>query len=126
MKKLLVIIILAMCGMTFYAIQANAADAATIKKNMAARLPQIDALKAKGLIGENNNGYLGVVGAALSDADAKIVNTENDERKIVYTAISKQQKTTLELVGQRRALQNIANAKTGTFVMTEPGKWSKK
>ena len=36
------------------------AHSASIKERMAARIPAINALKAQGVIGENNKGFLGI------------------------------------------------------------------
>ncbi len=53
-----------------------------------ARFSELKALKAKGLVGENNRGYVEVLGGG---ADAKaLVNAENANRKAVYLAIVEQ------------------------------------
>ena len=68
-----------------------------LAKSMRARLPEVNALKANGSVGEDNRGYLRLQeGAdALSDADAKnaaqkVVAAENDDRKALYTAIAEE------------------------------------
>lgn len=125
MKKILTAVLFA-AALVSFGLPAMASEADTIKKNMMERLSKIDAMKDKGLIGEDNKGYLGVVGAALSDEDAAVVNAENKDRQSVYTAIAKQQAATVEVVGQRRAIQNAKNAKVGTYIMDDKGKWVKK
>jgi uncharacterized protein len=95
-----------------------------IKTRMKNRLPVIVELKAKGIVGENNRGYLEFVGGKKEKAD--VVAAENEDRKQVYTAIAKQQGTTAELVGKRRALQIAQKAGPGEFVQDAAGKWIQK
>jgi hypothetical protein len=91
---------------------------------MAGRLPQILALKDKGVVGEDKQGYLQFVGAAREKAD--LVQAENADRKQVYQAIAKQQGTTVELVGLRRAQQIVEIAKPGHWLQDGNGSWYKK
>ena len=95
-----------------------------IKKRMIERLPTIRALKEKGLIGENNKGYLEFVGSKKEKAD--VIEAENKDRKKVYAAIAKQQGTTVELVGKHRAIQLAKKAKPGEWLQDANGKWYKK
>ena len=100
------------------------AFAQDIKARMRARLPVIVKLKAQGIVGENNKGFLTV----LKNAGGKkgVVDAENKDRRIIYTAIAKKQKTTPALVGQRRAMQIAKKADPGTMVQNAAGKWQKK
>ena len=95
-----------------------------IKARMAERLPVIMELKQKGLVGENNLGLLEFVGAAREKAD--VIEAENKDRKVVYKAIAKKTETTAEIVGQRRAKQIAANAKSGEWLQDETGQWKQK
>ncbi|MGD8471514.1 MAG: YdbL family protein [Desulfobacterales bacterium] len=95
-----------------------------IKTRMKQRLPVIKELKTKGIVGENNAGYLDFIGAKRENAD--VVAAENKDRKTVYTAIAKQQGTTAELVGKRRALQIAKKADPGEWVQDASGKWIQK
>ena len=100
------------------------ASSKSIKKRMIERLPTIRALKAKGLVGENNKGYLEFVGSKQENAD--VVEAENKDRKKVYKAIAKQQGTTVELVGKHRAIQIANKAQAGELLQDAKGKWYKK
>ena len=95
-----------------------------IKTRMKQRLPVIVELKTKGIVGENNAGYLEFIGKKKEKAD--IVAAENEDRKTVYEAIAQQQKTTAELVGKRRALQIAQKANPGEWVQDAGGNWIQK
>ena len=95
-----------------------------IKARMKSRLPVIKKLKAQGIVGEDNKGYLQFVGGKKTKAD--VVAAENKDRQTVYGAIAKQQGTTAELVGKRRALQIANKAAPGEWVQDADGKWIQK
>ena len=116
--------LLCCCALTS---NANAAESAqTIKMNMKARIPAIDKLKTQGAVGEANTGLLAVLKAPLAAEDAKTVDAENADRTKIYTAIAKQQGTTVKLVGERRARQIHEHAAKGTFIQNEKGAWAQK
>ncbi|GBC63392.1 DUF1318 domain-containing protein [Desulfonema ishimotonii] len=98
--------------------------AGDIKARMKARLPQINALKSGGVVGENNGGFLEFRSGKRESAD--VVNAENNDRKQVYAAIAGKQGTTPDLVGKRRALQIRERARPGEWLQDESGKWYKK
>ena len=102
----------------------SAVHAAGIKERMLARLPEINEMKAAGVIGENNRGYLEFL--AGKTGNAAVVDAENTDRKKVYQAIAKQQGTTTENVGARRALQIVAEADPGDWLQDEAGSWYQK
>jgi uncharacterized protein YdbL (DUF1318 family) len=95
-----------------------------IKTRMKDRLPVILELKAKGIVGENNKGYLEFIGGKKEKAD--VVAAENEDRTTVYAAIAKQQGTTVELVGKRRALQISEKADAGDWLQDAGGNWYQK
>ena len=95
-----------------------------IKARMKNRLPVIKKLKAEGLVGEDNKGYLQFVGGKKAEAD--VVAAENKDRETVYTEIAKQQGTTAELVGKRRALQIANKAAPGEWIQDAGGNWIQK
>ena len=95
-----------------------------IKARMKERLPVIKVLKAEGVIGENNIGYLEFIGG--NQAKKSVINAENSDRAKVYSAIAKQQGTTVDLVGKRRAAQIAKQAKPGQWIQDQRGKWYQK
>ena len=107
----------------YFAIGAPA-FADDIKARMKQRLPIIIDLKASGIVGENNKGYLDFVGGKKEKAD--IVAAENKDRNTVYKAIAKQQGTTVDLVGQHRARQIALKANSGEWLQDANGNWYQK
>ena len=95
-----------------------------IKERMKNRLPQIVELKKKGIIGEDNLGFLQFVGTVKEKED--IVKDENNDRLKVYEAIAKQQGTSAEAVGKRRAIQIAEKADAGEWLQDEKGLWYQK
>ena len=120
MKKKITVAILATILCTVFAAGAFA-SAKEIRDRMIARLPEIKALKAKGLVGENNKGFLEFVGQQKEKQE--VVTAENQDRQKVYQAIAKQQGTTAELVGKHRAIQLAAKAQPGTWLQDANGIW---
>lgn len=100
------------------------AFAEDIKSRMKNRLPVIKALKAKGLVGEDNQGLLQFVGSKKEKAE--VVAAENRDRMTIYAAIAKRQGATPELVGQRRAIQIGQRARAGEWLQDAGGKWYQK
>ncbi len=123
MKPKTIIVLLPVLALGLLLTNAYASSKA-IKKRMIERLPTIRELKAKGLVGENNKGYLEFVGSKKEKAD--VVKAENKDRKKVYGAIAKQQGTTVELVGKHRAIQIAKKAKSGELLQDADGKWYSK
>lgn len=95
-----------------------------IKTRMIERKPAIDALKDQGIVGENNKGFLEFVGS--NRAKEEMVSAENDDRQKIYNAIAKQQGTTADLVGNRRAVQIEEKGESGQWFQDSEGKWYKK
>ncbi len=100
------------------------AFAAGIKERMKARLPVIVDLKAKGLIGENNQGYLGFVTAIK--AEEAVIAAENKDRKAIYSHFAKQQNATVDVVEKIQAKRKAEKTKSGQFFQSPDGAWVKK
>ena len=99
-------------------------SAKEIRARMLARLPEIKVLKDKGLVGENNKGFLEFVGRQKEKQE--VVTAENRDREMVYKAIAKQQGTTVELVGKHRAIQIANKARPGEWLQDANSKWYQK
>ncbi len=109
---------------TLFALPATQAVGASIKDRMKARIPAINSLKETGTIGENNKGFLQFLGK--QQPQKGMVDAENNDRKQVYTAISRKQGVAMDLVGQRRAKQIAKISKPGHMYQSPDGKWHKK
>jgi hypothetical protein len=97
---------------------------ASIKEQMAARIPAINALKDQGNIGENNKGFLEYrTGDTPQQA---LVQAENADRAAVYSAIGKSQGAPPALVGERRAKMIADNGQAGHWYQKPDGSWYKK
>ena len=107
-------------GLCFSVANAFASD---IKSRMMERLPVIKELKAKGVVGENNRGYLEFLGAKENE---NVVTAENEDRKTVYAAIAKQQGVSLDVVEIHRAATIEKKAATGECLQDANGNWYQK
>ncbi len=121
MNKCLCLVLLILCATV---VSAWSSDANAIKLRMKARLPDIVALKAQGIVGEGNTGYLGFV--TQNRKGQNLVNQENADRKRIYNAIAKQQKVSVDLVEKRRAIQLAQQAKPGEYIQKSDGGWQRK
>jgi uncharacterized protein len=98
--------------------------AQSVKERMHERLPEIVDLKTRGIVGENNQGYLEFRSGAREKEN--LVNAENKDRRTVYEGIAKKTGTTADLVGQRRALQIAEVAESGQWLQDQNGTWYQK
>lgn len=103
---------------------ALAQSANEIRARMAQRLSQVDDLKGKGAIGENNRGLLEVRDGG-GNAES-VVAEENRDREAVYALIAKETGASADSVGRARAKQIAAASKPGVWVQDESGAWKKK
>ncbi|QYJ84677.1 YdbL family protein [Shewanella mesophila] len=80
--------------------------------------------KSQGLVGEQINGYLGVV---VSNKDAtELADSVNAKRRAHYEKIAKKNGINVDDVAKLAAEKAIAAAQQGQFIQTPQGKWIKK
>lgn len=84
----------------------------------------LEEAKAKGLVGEKPNGYLGVVTPSGPDVQA-LTNDVNQKRRQAYEEIAKRNGTPLESVESLAGEKAIQNTRPGNFV-EGPSGWLKK
>ena len=123
MKRKAVPIVLAIFFLGIF-VAGISAFAEEIKARMKNRLPVINELKTKGIVGEDNKGFLQFVGAKKEKQD--VVSAENNDRLTIYKAIAKQTGSTPEAVGQRRAIQIAKTANPGDWLQDANGNWYQK
>lgn len=84
----------------------------------------LDSAKSQGLVGEQPDGYLGVV-KATPDA-VELAADINAKRRAAYDAIAKKNGATLEQVAILAGQKAIEKAAPGTFIKTPEGQWIRK
>lgn len=92
--------------------------------SMKARLPKIVELKDKGLIGEQSDGFLGVV--EDKEGASAIVAEENADRRNVYSERAKSQGQTLDIFSAVIGSAKTRDEESGRFIRSSTGKWLKK
>ncbi len=87
------------------------------------RFDELTDLKAKGIVGENNRGYVELL--VSDDSARKIVEAENRDRKIIYKTIAEQNGLTgqLETIEKVFAQVQYEKAPSGSKVQDESGRW---
>lgn len=110
--------------LSLFLVQHLSFGQADLKQRMLARVPEINALKNQGIIGENNTGLLEFRGS--NQPNKGLIAAENKDRKAVYNAIARQQGIDPTLVGQRRAKQLAAKGGPGQWFQKPDGSWYRK
>ena len=103
---------------------ATTIHSADLKAQMAERLPAIEALKNKGVIGENNKGFLEF--RTNDKSQAQLVQAENADRATVYQMIASKQGASAQLVGERRAIMIAEKGAAGQWYQKPDGSWYRK
>lgn len=119
--RLLFLITASLIGATL----VRAENLGAVKARIEQRLASVDALKDRGVIGENNRGFVEVRGNAAA-ADQRIVADENADRQTVYAAIAAQSRESADAVGRARAHKIAASARPGQWIQDAGGAWKKK
>lgn len=81
--------------------------------------------KSSGLIGEQLNGYLGVVDASAGSDVRALVKDVNAKRKAKYESIASQNSTSLETVELLAGKKAVEKTQPGNYIQTATG-WKKK
>lgn len=82
-------------------------------------------VKSKGLVGEQLNGYLGVVSTDANAEVRDLVIDINAKRKSKYQSIAEKNSTSLETVELLAGKKAIEKTQSGNFIQTATG-WKKK
>ena len=81
--------------------------------------------KSDGLVGEQLNGYLGLVSSDVSADVRALVKDVNTKRKAKYKSIAEKNSTSLETVELLAGKKAIEKTRSGNYVQTAAG-WKKK
>lgn len=102
---------------------AGAATLGTIAAPaMAQRDPAYAAARANGTVGEQPDGYLGIVGQ-VTPALQRLVDDINIKRRAVYSRKAQENKATLEAYALTAGCQAIARTAPGEKYMAPDGTW---
>jgi len=85
----------------------------------------VDAAKAAGKVGEQADGYLGVVGGADASVSAA-VDDINGGRRAVYSQTAAKSGVTPDAAGQATGAQLIAKTPPGQYIKPMGGAWTRK
>ncbi len=87
----------------------------------------LDSAKAQGLVGEQQNGYIGLVTTSPSSDVETLVNDINARRRAAYQNVAAQTAgAKLADVEKLAAVKLIARTPSGQMVQDANGKWVKK
>ena len=100
-----------------------------VLNNRKSRSHELQALKTKGLIGENNKGFIEVLKPSLQSKGKSLVEAENHDRKFIYDTVVTQNH--LGTKGLARVEEDFAKthrdrAKKMDFIQTASGEWVQK
>ena len=90
-----------------------------------AQAVDLQSAKSGGLVGEQLNGYLGVVDASAGSDVRTLVKDINAKRKAKYEAIASQNSTSLETVELLAGKKAVEKTQAGNYIQTATG-WKKK
>ncbi|MCC6579247.1 MAG: DUF1318 domain-containing protein [Phycisphaeraceae bacterium] len=104
-----------------------------LKARFQQRYAALSSLKQQGKAGETSEGWVEAVKDEYQSARAdsqrdvrQFLQEENDDRKLLYCKIAKDQGATESAVAQRNARRNFDNAGPDEYLKGSDGKWVKK
>jgi uncharacterized protein YdbL (DUF1318 family) len=109
----------------FFAVLSLLAFSTPAFADLAADKATVDAAKAAGSVGEQADGYLGIVGGA-SAAISAAVNDINAGRREVYTQTASKSGVSPDVAGQATGAQLIAKVPPGQYFKPLGGAWTKR
>lgn len=112
--------VLAAIGAALISLGASGAMAQTSADKAA-----VDAAKTQGTVGEQADGYLGVVGGADASVSAAVAHI-NEGRAKAYAGIAAKTGVSVQQAGEATAAQLIAKLPAGAYYRTAGGSWVRK
>ncbi|KEA64034.1 putative uncharacterized protein ydbL, may be related to amine metabolism [Marinobacterium lacunae] len=86
----------------------------------------LDEAKARGLVGEQSTGYLGIVTGSANGEVKALVKSINDQRKSLYIQKAKEAGVEVKIMELRTGERLLKRAGNGEYVRTPDGKWIQK
>ena len=109
-----------------YDIKKMTPDVSKALEHRRDRFDQLHELKSKGIVGENNHGYVEIF---QKDASAQsLVEAENHDRKIIYQTIALQNgiENELNIIEKVFAQVQREKSESGERIQDDQGQWSQK
>lgn len=106
-----------------YEIKEMTPEVKTALENRRNRFDELQALETRGVLGENNRGYVEVL---QDNPEARaLVEAENKDRRLIYQTIEKQNNLTnaLETIEKVFAQVQREKASPGEKIQLEDGRW---
>lgn len=94
--------------------------------DLASAKATVDAAKAAGTVGEQGDGFLGLVKGSADAATTAAVDAINAARKQAFTAAAAKTGVTPEAAGEAIARQQFARIPVGQYYKPIGGGWTKK
>lgn len=85
---------------------------------------ELQEAKQAGFVGEQTNGYLGVV--KVSDEVNALVNSVNSKRQAKYQELATKHNITVDAVAARAGKKAMSLTKPGQYIQSPSGGWVKK
>ena len=117
------------CRENEYRLQTKTPAVQKILNQRKTRSPELQALKAKGLIGENNKGFITILKPPLRPQEENLIDAENHDRKFIYSTVVAQNHLGSESLAKVEAefsKTRHSRARKGDFIQTSSGKWARK
>jgi uncharacterized protein YdbL (DUF1318 family) len=92
----------------------------------AAQADPLDDAKASGYVGEQLNGFLGLVKSDVPADVVELVKSVNGKRRDHYDAIAKKNGTSISAVAKLAGEKAIEMTKPGNYIQNADGDWVKK
>ncbi len=116
---------LSMMALLGFAVPVALAQEPGLKQRLEQRLPALDDLRLRQVVGETNRGFLEIRGKATPE-ETQLVEEENRDRSSVYEAIAARSETTKDTVGRARAKQIAVASARGVLLQDANGTWAPK
>ena len=117
------------CREQEYRLQTKTPAVQNVLNHRKARSPELQTLKSKGLIGENNKGFLTVLKPSLQPREKSLVDAENRDRKFIYNTVVAQNHLgsgSLAKVEGEFSKTRHDRAMKGDYIQLSSGKWVRK
>ncbi|TVQ69995.1 MAG: DUF1318 domain-containing protein [Oceanospirillales bacterium] len=86
----------------------------------------LDQAKSQGLVGEQLNGYVGIVTSSPNSALRSMVNEINQQRRALYQRSAQEASVSLEVFEARAGQRLQERARPGEFIQDKNGQWRRK